>query len=322
MTAARVLRGIARLVVVLVLCVSGVYLIVYLFRWEWNRALVAGIFFVAAEVAVVGSTIMGRLRVLEQSIAAGGPRGDGGRPASTISDENRGVSRSFAWLRDASGRTGVFIPVLLGAGVILSAVAYLVERVAGSLSGPSVDRAMARRLALDLPSGGLVIGGSAHEHRSVTGGARTLVAPPPRRAVVVTWTLVAGLAVALAIMGVGALKDLTESRPEPAPEGTATAIDLRIVERRTERPVSQSAEGLWIACRSTVHDDVVLTDLTKTGADTVTITLAPPLGELAGRRLRGCLGDVTLDLVRAEVLGFRTLGDSEPAEEVGAPTPA
>ena len=34
------------------MAVLGAYVFVYLYRWEWNRALFAGVLFVAAEVAL------------------------------------------------------------------------------------------------------------------------------------------------------------------------------------------------------------------------------------------------------------------------------
>jgi hypothetical protein len=41
---------------------SAAYVFVYLYRWEWHRALMAGVLFVAAEVALVGAAIFDRLR--------------------------------------------------------------------------------------------------------------------------------------------------------------------------------------------------------------------------------------------------------------------
>jgi hypothetical protein len=45
----------------------------------------------------------------------------------------------FTWLRDTQSRTSVFIPVLLGAGVILSGLAWLVERIARATGSADVD---------------------------------------------------------------------------------------------------------------------------------------------------------------------------------------
>jgi hypothetical protein len=63
----------------------------------------------------------------------------------------------FAWLRAAPSRTSVFIPVLLGAGVLLSAAAWLVERVARASGSGTVDLSHSEVLSpLFVPSTPLV----------------------------------------------------------------------------------------------------------------------------------------------------------------------
>ena len=44
---------IASLFGVVVMAATALYFFVYLWRWEWNRALIAGVLFVAAEVAML-----------------------------------------------------------------------------------------------------------------------------------------------------------------------------------------------------------------------------------------------------------------------------
>ena len=61
-------RVLGRVLVVIVLVASGAYFLVYLYRWQWNRALVSGLFFVAAEVAVVASVLLRRFSALEEKI--------------------------------------------------------------------------------------------------------------------------------------------------------------------------------------------------------------------------------------------------------------
>ncbi len=54
----------------------------------------------------------------------------------------------------------MFIPVLLGAGAVLSGLAWVVERVARATAGRNAETGLARDLgALDLPHGGLLDGG-------------------------------------------------------------------------------------------------------------------------------------------------------------------
>lgn len=48
-----------------VLAASGAYVFVYLYRREWNRAIIAGTFFLATEVALLGSAVLTRLRALD-----------------------------------------------------------------------------------------------------------------------------------------------------------------------------------------------------------------------------------------------------------------
>jgi hypothetical protein len=55
----------------------------------------------------------------------------------------------------------VFIPVLLGAGALLSGLAWVVERLARATAGRAAEHGLAGRLAaLDLPADGLLDGGT------------------------------------------------------------------------------------------------------------------------------------------------------------------
>jgi hypothetical protein len=61
----------------------------------------------------------------------------------------------FKWL--SPDRSNVFVPVLLGAGVIVSGIAWLVERIARATAGSSLERGLAVRLEpLAPPKGGLL----------------------------------------------------------------------------------------------------------------------------------------------------------------------
>ena len=51
----------------------------------------------------------------------------------------------------------MFVPVLLGAGVVLSGLAWIVDRIARLTAVPSMERGLARRLTtLQPPAGGLL----------------------------------------------------------------------------------------------------------------------------------------------------------------------
>ena len=58
-----------RLLAVIVLVTSGAYFIIYLYRWEWNRAQISGLIFVATELTVLGSMLLRRLGAIESRLA-------------------------------------------------------------------------------------------------------------------------------------------------------------------------------------------------------------------------------------------------------------
>ena len=158
-------RRIAYAAVVIAAAASIWYFFLYLVRWEWNRALVSGIIFLAAEVALFGSLLLERLTKLRTSIdeqlaiahqaAKQSPRQPRPQVLSRIRDAQPEPRNPFAWLRPDS--TNVFVPVLLGAGVVVSAIAWLVERIARATAGPRLERGLALRLDdLQPPADGLL----------------------------------------------------------------------------------------------------------------------------------------------------------------------
>jgi hypothetical protein len=128
---------------------SGRYFFVYLDRWEWNRAIVSGIVFLAAEIGLFGALILSRLARTRTPAPADGSGGGHGRPDDRVLARIREAAppprRTFGWL-DPS-RSNVFIPIVLGAGVVASGVAWLVERLARLTFGRRLERDLADRLA-------------------------------------------------------------------------------------------------------------------------------------------------------------------------------
>jgi hypothetical protein len=112
--------------------------------------------------------------------------------------------------------------------------------------------------------------------------------------------LLATLAV-LGWIGGNALVEGAQSRPDPADRPASTTIDLAISYRRGQPPVTATADALWLACRSTLRSLPVTAEVQARGAGGAALVLHPGVGRHALRRLTGCLADVRLDLVRAEV---------------------
>ncbi len=141
------------------LAASGTYTFVYLYRWEWNRALMSAAIFVAAEVAVMGSLLAQRLKVISDRLDAHDSPASAPAPAHTVRLERIQSSApparaNFAWLSRPE-QMNVFVPVLMGAGVLMSGIAWIVERIARATVTPVAERGLAAQLdGLALPAHG------------------------------------------------------------------------------------------------------------------------------------------------------------------------
>ena len=143
---------IARVLGAAMLVATGLYFFVYLWRWEWNRALIAGVLFVATEVAMATATILDRLHSLGNRLGAADPA-----VLARIKETAPPPHDHFEWLSPRSDQLGVFVPVLIGMGVVASGLAWLVERLARATAGPVRERGLAARLGpLAWPADGLV----------------------------------------------------------------------------------------------------------------------------------------------------------------------
>jgi hypothetical protein len=152
---ARILRG---LLGGATLAASGVYTFVYLYRWEWNRALMSAAIFVAAEVAVMGALLSQRLKVVTKRLDAQEANARAQR-LEHIRASAPPARTNFAWLRRPE-QMNVFVPVLMGAGVLMSGLAWVVERLARATAAPVAERGLAAQLdGLALPSHGFVTTG-------------------------------------------------------------------------------------------------------------------------------------------------------------------
>lgn len=135
-----------------VLTATGLYTIVYVYRWEWNRALFTGVLFLIIEVALATVLVLSRLRRIEDTLHDDRQRAPSGRIRETRPDHQH-----FAWLERATNRPSVFVTVLLGAGVVLSMGTWLIDRIASRTSVPALERDLARRLeAVAFPTEPLV----------------------------------------------------------------------------------------------------------------------------------------------------------------------
>jgi len=138
---------------------SGAYFFVYLYRWEWNRALVSGVIFLAVELALIGLAVSSRLNRLTRAMEASADHpARRSRIATRLHDAPDGPSAAFAWLRSHDGSSApVFIPILMGTGLALSGAAWLVEWIGRATARNTADPHLASRMSrLGPPPGGLL----------------------------------------------------------------------------------------------------------------------------------------------------------------------
>ena len=296
MTLSRLVRGVSLALASVVLGVSGLYVIVDLIRWEWNRATLSALVFVAALIVVVAMVVMRELRRLgdligQRSTGETNRLDDAAVHRALTAHASDAADRHFRWLAAPPDRLGVFVPVLLGAGVIVSFLTYVIERLSSAVASGTVDRATVRALRTKLPLGnGLV---------AVDAGAvrRTDQRPLGTGALVVA----AVVTVALSLIAVGALRDLVQTRPSEITGGGMSVLVVGIEQRRTADPAVDVAAGLWSACRSRLPAGIPVRSIEATGPNEATITIDRALGRTGRLRITGCLEDHTMDLVRADV---------------------
>lgn len=152
------MKKVPAVIMVLTLIASGAYIAIYLDRWEWTRALFITMIFVIAEIALVGWLVIQRLQRLEA-------RFDERDQRDEVFDEGvllrirqtRPEYDRFAWLRESMNRTNVFITMVVGGGVVLSGLAWVIDKIAGTTVTASREQQLAKQLhRIAFPAGHFV----------------------------------------------------------------------------------------------------------------------------------------------------------------------
>ena len=144
------MKAIAWLAGIATLLLGAVYMIVSLNRWEWNRALFFGLIVLIAEVGLATALILRRIgqtktdRDIDPAVLA------------VLRETRPPRPNRFEWLEP--NRTNVFITFLVGGGVILSGIAWLVDRIAANTATPAGEEKLAEQLGqISYPRGGLLV---------------------------------------------------------------------------------------------------------------------------------------------------------------------
>ena len=89
---------IAYVVGFLVIVASGAYFFIYLYRWEWNRALVAGLLFVSAEIGIGIALVLDRLRRIGDRLGEIERRRGGAEAPLHMGADTPAPKERFEWL--------------------------------------------------------------------------------------------------------------------------------------------------------------------------------------------------------------------------------
>jgi hypothetical protein len=120
--------------------------------------------------------------------------------------------------------------------------------------------------------------------------------------------LVFAVGAVFAVLGVIALADATQNRPDEIDRNSSSRIVIHVRSRGFDTELA--AQGLFAACHQTVeHMSVQGAGVTPVAGedDTFAIVVRPSLGEHSRRRLQGCLEDGTIDRVWANVVAIESM---------------
>ncbi|MFE9683734.1 hypothetical protein [Streptomyces sp. NPDC006285] len=285
---------------------AGTYVVVYLYRWQWQRAILCGVLLLVVEVMLLGLVLLGRLARIEERMRDADRRQEDvlarlrekESPARTANDR-------FRWLDEPTNRTYVFVPVLMVTGVLLSGLAWVVQRIASVTAQPTAERRLAGRLAVLVAP-------------DPDGGTDLDDLPPPgaRRGHGRTLRVSAVAVVGAALLGalVFGLADLTQTRPEGAKDSAATSLLLRVDMRGTKMTAerqSLAARQLWERCRDSTSVPLNHATLGELGDGLFAGVVRPALTDHDRMRLRGCLEDTGLDRTHLTVVGIGDAGSAD-----------
>lgn len=261
---------------------AGGYTVTYLFTWQWMRAQIAGLAFVAALIASSTLVVLARLRRLERRLDVLAAAASTPRPGDVLPDVE--PRPDFRWLASPPSRSAllglpllgwlrppedtVFIPVLLATGLVVAGAASVVERL------------------------------SALRHREpVPFAAAAPVLPDRRGRPFVLVPLVGAVVIAAVVAG---LWRTAHYRSEPLGPGVTTlTVEVdRSTENVTEAPEVPQDEAVAVVgryCAVSAGIDVRFVGVGPGPAGTTRLRVSPLLDAAAQERYTGCLRDAVLD---------------------------
>lgn len=268
-----------------VLVVAGVYTVAYLFSWQWMRAQIAGLAFVAALVVACTLAVMARLRRLERRLDGL----SGVVPPAPSGEAPAGIEPrpDFRWLSAPTSAPvllglplldrlrppddAVFIPVFLATGLVVAGLASVVERISALRHGGSVAVAVDPRPA----------------------PARSYRTPRP-------FVLVPLVSAAVVAAVLGGLWRTTHYRSEPLGPGITTMtvdVDRSSAGEPGVPDVTRHEAVALVGRYCSVGSGVAVrfVGVAPGPAGTTLLRVSPLLDAAARERFAGCVQDAVLD---------------------------
>jgi len=288
---------------------AGTYVVIYLYRWQWQRAVLCGVLLLVVEVMLLGIMLIGRLSRIEEQVreTQDQMRESSRRQQDVLARLREAPVRQstgrFRWLDEPAERTYVFVPVLMVTGVLLSGLAWVVQRVASVTAKPAERRLAGRLAVLAAPD---PAADTDLEDLPPAGGRRS-----PGQVARTATVGVVGVAL-LGALVVG-LADLTQTREEKANDSEATSVLVQVDLHGTGSVISNerrslAAHQVWEQCRDSTSVPLNRATLGDLGDGVFAGVVRPALTEHDRMRLRGCLEDAALDRAHLTVVG---IGDAD-----------
>jgi MFS family permease len=132
---------------------AAVYMVVSLNRWEWNRALFFGLIVLIAEVGLATALLHRKLTHIDRAPSYKNEM------LAVLRDTRPEPPDRFAWLKEATrGGPNVFITFIVGGGLIIAAIGWMVDRLAARTSTALAEERLAAELrSIAYPAGGLIV---------------------------------------------------------------------------------------------------------------------------------------------------------------------
>jgi hypothetical protein len=119
--------------------------------------------------------------------------------------------------------------------------------------------------------------------------------------------LVVAALLVLASVGLDALADATQTRPDVHHADRRTEFVLDIEGQHFRQDLHTGATALWATCSATVSGDLTPEGIVDEGNGRFRFSIVPSLGVHGTERITGCLRDLTVERLRADVVSVREL---------------